>query len=76
MPLSLEVRWVSRAETIENHVLSQRPNPGQKLSPKSVIEAVVNRYVARAPTRTHDTDTLVEWDRPSLQARSSHHPIG
>ena len=41
--LGLEVRWVSRAETIENHVLGQRPAPLQKLAPKSVIEVVVNR---------------------------------
>jgi eukaryotic-like serine/threonine-protein kinase len=43
MGLNLKVRWVSRAETIENHVLSQRPPPGQKLAPKGTIEVVVNR---------------------------------
>lgn len=41
--LGLKVRWISRAETIENHVLSQKPSAGQKLAPKSVIEVVVNR---------------------------------
>jgi len=43
MGLKLKVRWVSRAETIENHVLSQKPNPGQKMVPKAVVEVVVNR---------------------------------
>ncbi|MEY2933665.1 MAG: hypothetical protein RL033_4414 [Pseudomonadota bacterium] len=41
--LTLEVRWISRGETVENRVLSQKPNPGKKLAPKSVIEVVVNR---------------------------------
>ena len=41
--LTLKVRWVSRAETIENHVLSQKPNAGAKLAPKAVVEVVVNR---------------------------------
>jgi beta-lactam-binding protein with PASTA domain len=41
--LSLKVRWVSRAETIENHVLSQKPSAGQTVAPKSVVEVVVNR---------------------------------
>lgn len=41
--LGLKVRWISRAETVENHVLSQKPSAGQRLSPKSVVEVVVNR---------------------------------
>jgi beta-lactam-binding protein with PASTA domain len=41
--LSLRVRWISRAETVENRVLSQKPSAGQKLAPKSVIELVANR---------------------------------
>ncbi|MEO8180750.1 MAG: PASTA domain-containing protein [Deltaproteobacteria bacterium] len=41
--LGLKVRWISRAETVENRVLSQKPSAGQKLAPKSVIEVVANR---------------------------------
>jgi serine/threonine-protein kinase len=41
--LGLKIRWVSRAETIENHVLSQKPSAGQAMKPKSVVEVVINR---------------------------------
>lgn len=41
--LTLKVRWISRGETPENRVLSQKPEPGKKLAPKGVIEVVVNR---------------------------------
>jgi len=41
--LGLKVRWISRAETVENRVLSQKPSAGQKLAPKSVVEVVANR---------------------------------
>jgi eukaryotic-like serine/threonine-protein kinase len=41
--LGLKVRWISRAETVENRVLSQKPSAGQKVAPKSVVEVVVNR---------------------------------
>jgi len=41
--LALKVRWISRAETVENRVLSQKPSAGQKLAPKSAVEVVVNR---------------------------------
>ena len=41
--LALKVRWVSRAETIENHVLSQKPSAGQTMKPKGVVEVVINR---------------------------------
>jgi serine/threonine-protein kinase len=41
--LELKVRWISRAETITGTVLSQKPNAGEKLTPKSTVEVVVNR---------------------------------
>lgn len=41
--LTLKVRWISRGETPENRVLSQKPDPGKRLAPKAVIEVVVNR---------------------------------
>jgi beta-lactam-binding protein with PASTA domain len=41
--LALKVRWVSRAETVENRVLSQKPSVGQKMAPKAMVEVVVNR---------------------------------
>jgi serine/threonine-protein kinase len=41
--LGLKIRWVSRAETIENHVLSQKPSAGQAMKPKGVVEVVINR---------------------------------
>lgn len=41
--LTLKVRWISRGETPENRVLSQKPDPGKKLAPKAAIEVVVNR---------------------------------
>lgn len=41
--LTLKVRWISRGETVEGRVLSQKPDPGRRLAPKSAIEVVVNR---------------------------------
>ncbi len=41
--LQLKVRWISKAETVTGSVLSQKPKAGEKLSPKSTIEVVVNR---------------------------------
>jgi len=41
--LGLKIRWVSRAETIENHVLTQKPSAGQTMKPKGVVEVVINR---------------------------------
>jgi eukaryotic-like serine/threonine-protein kinase len=41
--LELKVRWISKAETVTGTVLSQKPNVGEKLTPKSTIEVVVNR---------------------------------
>ncbi len=41
--LGMKIRWVSRAETIENHVLTQKPSAGQTMKPKAVVEVVINR---------------------------------
>lgn len=41
--LTLQVRWISRGETPENRVLSQKPAAGKRLAPKGVVEVVVNR---------------------------------
>lgn len=41
--LELKVRWISKAETVTGSVLSQKPNAGEKLAPKSSVEVVVNR---------------------------------
>jgi len=41
--LTTKVRWISKAETVTGTVLSQKPAPGQKLSPKATIEIVINR---------------------------------
>jgi serine/threonine-protein kinase len=41
--LGMKIRWVSRAETIENHVLTQKPSAGQTMKPKGVVEVVINR---------------------------------
>jgi eukaryotic-like serine/threonine-protein kinase len=41
--LTTKVRWISKAETDTGVVLSQKPKPGQKLSPKATVEVVINR---------------------------------
>ena len=41
--LVIKVRWISKAETVTGVVLSQKPNAGDKLAPKSTVEVVVNR---------------------------------
>jgi beta-lactam-binding protein with PASTA domain len=41
--LNTKVRWISKAETVTGSVLSQKPSPGQKLSPKATVEIVINR---------------------------------
>lgn len=41
--LEATVRWISKAETVDGVVLSQKPAPGEKLAPKSAVEVVVNR---------------------------------
>jgi serine/threonine-protein kinase len=41
--LTAKVRWVSKAETDTGIVLSQKPKPGQRLSPKATVEVVINR---------------------------------
>jgi eukaryotic-like serine/threonine-protein kinase len=38
-----KVRWISKAETVTGSVLSQKPAPGEKLTPGSAVELVVNR---------------------------------
>ncbi|HEX6767024.1 MAG TPA: PASTA domain-containing protein, partial [Polyangiaceae bacterium] len=41
--LTLDVRWVSMAETATYVVLNQKPAPGQKLKPGDKVEITVNR---------------------------------
>ena len=41
--LALKVRWISKAETQTDVVLSQKPEAGEKVAPQGTIEVVVNR---------------------------------
>jgi beta-lactam-binding protein with PASTA domain len=41
--LKLEVRWISKAETVTDTVLSQKPKPGAALAPHATVEVVANR---------------------------------
>jgi serine/threonine-protein kinase len=41
--LKLEVRWISKAETVTDTVLRQKPKPGAALAPHATVEVVANR---------------------------------
>jgi beta-lactam-binding protein with PASTA domain len=43
MGLVLKVRWISKAETETNVVLSQKPEAGEKIGPRGTVEVVANR---------------------------------